>query len=702
MKRQAARFKKASRILLASVSLTLAATPIKAAFTLEQVMSAPFASGLTAAPNGKAVAWVLFEQGKRNIYIAQAAGWQGRKATAFNEDDGQEISQLVWSPDSSALYFTRGGDFEMERDNPNPALDVLKPEQAIWILRLDGSAPKKLADGSAPELCARNNRVFYLKNGQIWQMSADGSARKELVTLKSKASDLTCSPDGSQLAFVDGRQTHSLIGFYSIAGNTLRYLDPGVNHDGSPVWSPDSSRLAFLRIPAYTRPFAFGPVREAQPFSIRVVDLSSGQGREIWHADPGKGSAFSDVVAKKQIFWGAGDQIVFPWEKTGWKLLYAVPVGGGTARVLTPGDAEVEHVALSEDCATIYYSTNKDDIDRRHIWQAPLNTNASPNRVTSGDGIEWAPEPLANAGALAFLASDARHASHAMVRLPGSQPKELAPQTLPSDFPANQLVTPQQVILSASDGLKIHAQLFMPPASASGGKLPALVFFHGGSRRQMLLGFHYMQYYSNAYAMNQYLASKGYLVLSVNYRSGIGYGMEFREALNYGATGASEFNDVMGAGLYLRGRSDVDAARIGLWGGSYGGYLTALGLSRASALFKAGVDFHGVHDWNNVIHNFVPAYDAKAQSEAARLAFESSPMFSIDTWRSPVLLIQGDDDRNVPFSETIKLVEALRNKGVYFELMVLPNEVHDFLLYRSWLKAYSASADFFNRKLTGQ
>ncbi len=379
MKRQTARFKKGWRILLA-FCLALATAPLKAAFTLEQVMSAPFASGLTAAPNGKAVAWVLFEQGKRNVYIAQAAGWQSRKATAFDEDDGQEISQLAWSHDSSALYFTRGGDFEMERDNPNPALDVTKPEQAIWVVRLDGSAPKKLADGSVPELCSKNNRVFYLKNGQIWQMSADGSPPKQLVTLKSKASDLTCSPDGSQLAFVDDRQTHSLIGFYSITGNSLHYFDPGVDHDGSPVWSPDSSRLAFLRIPAYTRPFAFGPVRESQPFSIRVVDLSSGQGREVWHADSGKGSAFSGVVAKSQIFWGAGDQIVFPWEKTGWKVLYAVPIAGGPARVLTPGEAEVEHVALSEDCATVYYSTNKDDIDRRHIWQAPLNTDARSSR----------------------------------------------------------------------------------------------------------------------------------------------------------------------------------------------------------------------------------------------------------------------------------------------------------------------------------
>ena len=131
-------------------TLLLATTPIKAAFTLEQVMSAPFASDLSAAPNGKAVAWVLFEQGKRNIYVAHAPDWQGRKATAFNDDDGQEISQLAWSRDGSALYFTRGGDFEMERDNPNPGLAVNKPEQAIWVLHLDGAAPRKLADGSAP------------------------------------------------------------------------------------------------------------------------------------------------------------------------------------------------------------------------------------------------------------------------------------------------------------------------------------------------------------------------------------------------------------------------------------------------------------------------------------------------------------------------------------------------------------------------
>jgi dipeptidyl aminopeptidase/acylaminoacyl peptidase len=247
----------------------------------------------------------------------------------------------------------------------------------------------------------------------------------------------------------------------------------------------------------------------------------------------------------------------------------------------------------------------------------------------------------------------------------------------------------------------IHAQLFLPPGHKAGDRHPALIFFHGGSRRQMLLGFHYMYYYSNSYAMNQYLANHGYVVLAVNYRSGIGYGLDFREALNYGATGASEFNDVIGAGLYLKSRSDVLPNKIGVWGGSYGGYLTALALARASNLFAAGVDFHGVHDWNAVIANFVPAYDPKTQADAARVAFQSSPLDSVSTWKSPVLLIHGDDDRNVPFSETVHLAEALRQQHVEFEELIFPNEIHDFLLQKDWTRAYETTARFFGSKLSG-
>jgi dipeptidyl aminopeptidase/acylaminoacyl peptidase len=219
-----------------------------------------------------------------------------------------------------------------------------------------------------------------------------------------------------------------------------------------------------------------------------------------------------------------------------------------------------------------------------------------------------------------------------------------------------------------------------------------VVFFHGGSRRQMLLGWHPMYYYSNAYAMNQYLANNGYVVLSVNYRSGIGYGLDFREALNYGPSGASEYNDVQGAGVYLSSRPEVDPGRIGAWGGSYGGYLVAMALARASNLYKAGVDFHGVHDW--AIELGIPA-----GAPDYRVAFESSPMNFLDTWKSPVLLIQGDDDPDVLFKNTVMLNDALRRRNVDVEELIFPDEVHDFLLYRSWRDAYRATVDFLNRKL---
>jgi dipeptidyl aminopeptidase/acylaminoacyl peptidase len=176
-------------------------------------------------------------------------------------------------------------------------------------------------------------------------------------------------------------------------------------------------------------------------------------------------------------------------------------------------------------------------------------------------------------------------------------------------------------------------------------------------------------------------------------------GMEFREALNFGATGASEYNDVVGAGLYLKNRADVDPKRIGLYGGSYGGYLTALGLSRASDLFAAGVDIHGVHDWNTGIKNFIPSYNAEAHPEASKLAFQSSPMNFVDGWRSPVLFIHGDDDRNVAFSETVDLIEMLRKRNVVMEQLIFPDEIHGFLLQRSWLAAFKATSDFFGRKL---
>ena len=223
-----------------------------------------------------------------------------------------------------------------------------------------------------------------------------------------------------------------------------------------------------------------------------------------------------------------------------------------------------------------------------------------------------------------------------------------------------------------------------------------LVFIHGGSMRQMFLGFHYMAYYHNAYAMNQYLASRGYVVLAVNYRTGIMYGRHFREPADGGWRGGSEYKDIAAAGRFLQTLPNVDAKKIGSWGGSYGGYLTAMALAHNSDIFAAGVDLHGVHDWSDFKEEFPK--DAPDLDAALKTAFQASPNAAIATWRSPVLLIHGDDDRNVPFSETVDLLQRLRAQKVQVEELIFPDEIHDFLLWRNWIRAYTATEDFFGKQ----
>jgi len=673
-----------------------------ASFTLAQALSAPFPTELTAAPAKDRIAWAFDQEGRHNIWFAERTpegGWRDRQLTHYSDDDGQEVAELAWTPDAEAIVYSRGGDFNQGRaPYPNPANRPGAIEQAVWVVSVAGGTPRKLGEGHLAAVSPKGDTVAYLLKGQIWEAALNGSEKpKQWVQASGSAGSLRWSPAGGRLAFVSHRGDHSFIGIVDVAAGTVVYADPSVDTDGDPVWSPDGRKIAFLRIPASSDRHRFVPNREGQPWSIRVADVATGEGREVWRAERGRGSVFYEIVAENAVFWGAEDRIVFPWERDGWNHLYSAPVSGGPAKLLTPGEFEVETAALSPDRRRLVYSSNQDDIDRRHAWSVSVGGEAPPAAVTSGGGVETTPVVLSDGTTVAVLSSDARWPMRPAAIAGGGKLADVAADAVPTAFPAAAFCVPQQVIFAAADGMQIHGQLFLPPGGGDGARRPALVFSHGGPRRQMLLGWHYMEYYNNAYAMNQYLASRGYIVLAVNYRTGIGYGLDFREALGSGRMGASEFNDLTGAGAFLRNRPDVNPKQIGLWGGSYGGYMTALGLARASELFAAGVDMHGVHEWNDVTLNFDASY--RPDADEARLAWESSPLAAIKTWRSPVLLIHGDDDRNVPFAETVKLVEALREQGVEFEQRIFPGEVHDFLLHRTWISAYGAAADFFDRHL---
>jgi dipeptidyl aminopeptidase/acylaminoacyl peptidase len=302
---------------------------------------------------------------------------------------------------------------------------------------------------------------------------------------------------------------------------------------------------------------------------------------------------------------------------------------------------------------------------------------------------------------LAALVSSARVPMHPAVIAAGGEMQPLHADALPANYPAAKLSVPTQVLFPSADKLLIlHGQMFFPPHFDPHAQYPAILFFHGGPHRQMLLGYPGMDYYSNAYAMNEYLASRGFLVLSVNYRCGIGYGLDFRQCVHAGADGATEYNDVLGAAEYLRTCSDVDVSRVGIWGGSYGGYLTALALARNSDMFAAGVDFHGVHEWMLEDNHADWLRGSLAEQEKiAAVAHASSPMANVSTWRSPVLLIHGDDDPDVAYAQTPTLADALHARHVAAEELIFPDEVHDFILHKDWLTSYERAAAFFEQTL---
>lgn len=675
-------------------------------FTLEQVLSSPFPSDLIAARKGSRVAWVFDAEGRRNIWVAEGPQFQARQLTRYDKDDGQELTDLSFSADGNWIVFVRGGDKNRAGEVPNPTSDTAGAKQQVLAANWATGQVRVLGEGNSPAASPAGPQVVFSKGEQLWVASlaeARGEAR-QLFNARGSNGSPHWSPDGRYVAFVSGRGDHSFIGVFDTQTNAIRFLAPSVDRDSNPRWSLDGRQVAFVRRPALGNQQPIFLDDRPDPWAILVADAQTGKAREVWRS----GKAENDSVppaGEELLQWMAGDRLVFASEQDGWMHLYSIPSAGGTAELLTPGSCEVEHITQTPDRRAVVFSSNCDDIDRRHIWQVsaaggtPAPLTFSTKSLT--DKIEWSPVVTGDGAHVVYLGSDARTpAMPYLMTANGGSARMLAAQALPRDFPSSQLVAPQQVIFKAADGQEIHGQLFLPSGARAGARMPAIVFMHGGPIRQMLLGWHYLYYYHNAYAMNQYLASRGYVVLSVNYRSGIGYGRAFRMAPKRGARGASEYQDIVAAAKYLRSRDDVDAKHIGLWGGSYGGYLTALGLARDSDLFAAGVDLHGVHDWSQRISG--ASWIDYNSRDAQRVALESSPVGSITKWRSPVLLIQGDDDRNVSFSQMVDLARRLREQNVEFEQLVFPDEVHDFLLQRDWLAAYHAGSDFFDRHLKGQ
>ncbi len=718
---------------------------------------------VVAAAKVDRIAWVDYAEGKRNAYTAVAPAFTPVKLTNFTTDDGIMMSGVRISDDGSTVIFLRGERLNRAGWAPNPTADPNGPEHAIWAARTNGSGPAwRVVDTETAELAPDGSAILFVKDGQIYRakLSAVKPAtevdrgEKPFIKEWGVQSDPKWSPDGRKIAFVSTRTDHSFIAVYDVASRKVTYMSPSVDFDTTPLWMPDSKHLVFMRKPGLPfgqqsqsgrgglgdpngpafRAQAPAPAAAAKPpvnnspglmhsmfkggytIAFYKADVSTGEAQEVWHNQPK--DAIVSMIGNLRL---AGDHLIFehvipgprgrgrPGQeqaaeeeeqqtpeakklaKDEWERYYSIDLKDSTARpvLLTTTDGMIENptsIAVSADGKTFLYCTNASDIERRHIWSVPA-AGGTPTEVTTGEGVETSPTPLSSGKYLATLSASWNMPQSVGVWKTGdtAAQKIVFPTSRPG-FPTDLHVKPEIVITKAADGTEVHNQLFLPKDLKPGERRPAIVFVHGGPVRQMMPAYHYMQFYHWAYGINQWLANQGYIVMSINYRSGVGYGRSFRNAPKVGGEGNAEYQDVVAGGKYLQSRPDVDPNRVGIWGLSYGGVLTSQALARNSDIFKAGVDLAGVHLWGSSL-------DPKSVS------YQSSTIGAIDGWKSPVLLIQGDDDRNVAFQQMTGLVQLLRARNVYYELIVFPDDVHESLLHSRWMYTLGRMETFLHKFL---
>jgi dipeptidyl aminopeptidase/acylaminoacyl peptidase len=683
-------------VIASAFALAAPPAPARGPLTIDALIDIKHPSQAAWSPDGEQVAFVWDRAGVQNVYVAGSGQGEPRALTVHASG---LVAGLFWSGDSRSVYFERDGDLWRV-----PATGS-EPPQRVW------TTPDAENDVA---LSHDGTRVAFARDGDLWVRRLADGRETWLTHSPANESGPAWSPDDRRIAFsveswtakqdvpdyVGGKIAFLYREGYAVHVGTVP-ADGGAvvdvaRTDGTetvPRWL-DGSRLTLQRVSA-----------DLKAREVVVADATTGAARVLARDE--------DPLFWSMEFLGAepvpspdGRFVAFLSDRDGWDHLYLVPSAGGEPRQVTRGAFEVSRPAWSPDGRRIAFDTNEgDNPGARQLVVAEIGDGAVPARLetmTAGRGTNVGAQWAMDGHRLLYQHTDPRTPAELRVleARPGAPPRRLG-DPLPASIDRTALVEPRFVRYDAPDGKKVPAYLFVPPGLDRARKHPAIVWVHGDGITQNFDGWHVRRDYAVYYSVHQYFLQRGYVVLSVDYRGSIGYGKAWRQG-HYRDLGGADYRDIAAGVDYMKTLGYVDTARVGVWGLSYGGFMALQALTVTPELFRCAIDVAGVDDWADWYHDpdgpWIRGRMGRPE-ENLELYRRTSPIHFVDKIVRPLLVLHGTADVNVPYIESLRVVDAALKAGKNVDFMTYPGEYHYFHRAHVLRDAWSRVERFFDLHL---
>ena len=684
--------------------------------TIEQLIEIKHPSNPVWSPDGKQVVFTWDRAGVGNLYVANADGHgQPQALTSFPEG---QVEGAFWNEDGDTVYFPHDGDLwqvPVSVGIPKPVwskqdrgTDIVPSPDSRRVAFVRGNPTPSEGNQRGSDLIIR-----WLSDGTESTVAHDDVSIRGIVW----------SPDGASVAYTGGSKI--------------------VHHDESPAYSGAkiiyrvseyvrgqmyALRLAGGKPIAISKPGEYGGLAWIDPthlvfdgesedfkkYFIYLADASSGSTRAIHEIDEEKFWSIPDWGEAGAQPWPSpnGKWIAFLSDQDGWDHIYVMAASGGDAVQITKGHFEAWRPAWSHDSTRIAFDANLEGHPGdRAIGIASIGDDparATITYITTGPGTNIEPHWSEGDGRLVYQHTDTRNSADFFTigTNTGAQPVRLT-DSMPAGIDRSRFIEPQFVHYLGPDGQQVPGWLFVPKNLDRTKKHPAIIWIHGDGVNQNYDGWHVQRNYAVYYSFHQYLLQQGYVVFAPDYRGSIGYGRDWRNGV-YMDVGGKDAKDAWMSANYLKTLPYVDSDRIGVWGLSYGGFFTLIAMTDQPKLFRAGVDVAGVVDYvmyySDPYHGDWTASRIGTPEQNPQVYANASPISHIDRLERPLLVLHGTSDVNVPYLESVWLIdEALKKgKGELLSYMMYPGEFHYFTRAHVLLDAWHRVDDFFAFHLQGR